>query len=165
MAAPEQTVELVSTKEIELFLPLMQEIDFGDEFLLSILHWCGIGKRATPLEYWEVFLLRAQSKIVGVSGLYRQPGMPSHVCWLGWFAILSQFRRQGFGSAAIQQLFKIARDAACKELWVYTGSRDHIARNFYTNLGFKVVGPARDCAPASTMDDSDIVLKRMLSKV
>ena len=28
MAASEQTVELVDTKEIELFLPLMREIDF-----------------------------------------------------------------------------------------------------------------------------------------
>jgi GNAT superfamily N-acetyltransferase len=30
--------------------------------------------------------------------------MPSHVCWLGWFAIRPQFRRQGFGTAAIQYL-------------------------------------------------------------
>jgi hypothetical protein len=76
MAAAGQIVELVSTKEIELFLPLMREIDFGDAFLLSMLHWCGIGKRSKPLEYWQVFLLRAKSQIVGVSGLYRQPGMP-----------------------------------------------------------------------------------------
>jgi len=82
------TVELIATKEIELFLPVMREIDFGDPFLLSMLHWCGIGKRSKPLEYWQVFLLRAKSEIIGVSGLYRQPGMPSHLCWLGWFAIL-----------------------------------------------------------------------------
>jgi hypothetical protein len=82
MAAAEQIVELVSTKDIELFLPLMREIDFGDAFLLSMLHWCGIGKRSRPLEYWQVFLLRAKSQIIGVSGLYRQLGTPSHVCWL-----------------------------------------------------------------------------------
>ena len=75
MAAPKRTVELVNTKEIELFLPLMREIEFGDAFLLSMLHWCGIGKRSSPLEYWQVFLVRADSEIVGVSGLYRQPGM------------------------------------------------------------------------------------------
>jgi hypothetical protein len=34
MAASEQTVELVCTKDIELFLPVMREIDFGDAFLL-----------------------------------------------------------------------------------------------------------------------------------
>jgi hypothetical protein len=45
MPGGEQIVELVSTREIELFLPVMREVDFGDAFLLSMLHWCGIGKR------------------------------------------------------------------------------------------------------------------------
>jgi RimJ/RimL family protein N-acetyltransferase len=163
MAAPEQTVELVSTNEIELFLPLMREIDFGDEFLLSMLHWCGIGKRATPLEYWQVFLVRAQSKIVGVSGLYRQPGMPSHVCWLGWFAIRPQFRRRGFGSAAIHSLVSYALNIKCTEIWVYTNFDDHIARRFYTSLDFKILGPAHEYAPEKTMSPSDVVLRREIT--
>ena len=163
MAASEQTVELVSTKEIELLLPLMREIDFGDAFLLSMLHWCGIGKRSSPLEYWQVFLLRAKSHIIGVSGLYRQPGMPSRVCWLGWFAIRPQFRRQGFGSAAIHQLYDVARNAGSRELWVYTGSHDEVARIFYASLGFEVLGPASVCTPGKTMNDSDIVLRRILA--
>jgi ribosomal protein S18 acetylase RimI-like enzyme len=121
---------VVSTKEIELFLPLMREIDFGDAFLLSMLHSCGIGKRSRSLDYWQVFLLQAKSQIVGVSRLYRQPGMPSHVCWLGWFAIRPQFRRQGFGTAAIHQLCHAARSAGSRELWVYTGSHDDAARAF-----------------------------------
>jgi RimJ/RimL family protein N-acetyltransferase len=163
MAASEQTVELVSTKDIELFLPLMREIDFGDTFLLSVLHWCGIGKRSRPLEYWQVFLLRAKSQIIGVSGLYRQPGMPSHVCWLGWFAVRPQFRRKGFGTAAIHQLCHAARDAGSTELWVYTDRHDEVARIFYLSLGFEVLGPASDYAAGKTMDDSDIVLKRILA--
>jgi ribosomal protein S18 acetylase RimI-like enzyme len=162
MPAFEQTVELVSTKDIELFLPLMREIDFGDAFLLSMLHWCGIGKRSRPLEYWQVFVLRAKSQIIGVSGLYRQPGMPSHVCWLGWFAIRPQFRRRGFGTAAIDELCRTARNTGSTELWVYTGSNDNIARTFYLSLGFEVLGPASDYAPGRTMDDSDIVLRRAL---
>jgi ribosomal protein S18 acetylase RimI-like enzyme len=163
MAASEQTVELVSTKNIELFLPLMREIDFGDEFLLSMLHWCGIGKRSRPLEYWQVFLLRAKPNLIGVSGLYRQPGMPSHVCWLGWFAIRPQFRRQGFGTAAIQQICSTACGLGSTELWVYTGSHDDVARLFYTRLGFEVLGPASNYAPGRTMHDSDIVLRRILA--
>jgi hypothetical protein len=74
MAAGEQIVELVSTKEIELFLPVMQEIDFGDAFLLSMLHRCGIGKRSRPLDYGQVFLLRAKSQIIGASGLLSTTG-------------------------------------------------------------------------------------------
>jgi hypothetical protein len=38
MTAAAESVELVSTREIELFLPVMREIDFGDALLLSTLH-------------------------------------------------------------------------------------------------------------------------------
>lgn len=162
MAADEQIVELVSTREIELFLPVMREIDFGDAFLLSMLHWCGIGKRSKPIEYWQVFLIRAKGQVIGVSGLYRQPGIPSNVCWLGWFAIRPQFRRQGFGTAAIRQLYHAVRSVGSTELWVYTSSDDETAQIFYTSLGFEVLGPASDCAPGKTLDDSDIVLRRNL---
>jgi ribosomal protein S18 acetylase RimI-like enzyme len=162
MAMTGQSVELVDTKEIELFLPLIREIDFGDAFLLSMLHWCGIGKRARPLEYWQVLLLQADSQIVGVSGLYRQPGMPSHVCWLGWFAIRPKFRRRGLGSAAIDSLASHARTINCREIWVYTGADDQIARDFYISLGFEVIGPAHEWAHGKTTNPSDVVLRLKL---
>jgi ribosomal protein S18 acetylase RimI-like enzyme len=162
MSAMEKIVELVSTRNIEMFIPILREIDFGDQFLLSMLHWCGIGHRATPLEYWQVFLVRSQFETVGVSGLYRQPGTPAHICWLGWFAIRPQFRRRGFGSAAIRLLASPARAIDCKEIWVYTGAEDHIARDFYISLDFEVIGPAHEWAHGKTTDPSDVVLRRKL---
>jgi ribosomal protein S18 acetylase RimI-like enzyme len=163
MSAAEQTVELIETKDIQMFLPVMKEIDFGDRFLLSMLHWCGIGRRSTPLEYWKVFLLRAEGDVVGVSGLYRQAGMAETVCWVGWFGIRPRFRRQGFGKRAMNGLIEFARRMAVEELWVYTGSSDSIAVCFYESLGFKLLGTAADWAQDRTMDDSDIVLRRILS--
>jgi len=163
MSPAGQTVELVETREIQMFLPVMKEIDFGDRFLLSMLHWCGIGQRSTPLDYWKVFLLRAEGDVVGVSGLYRQPGMAQHVCWIGWFAIRPRFRRQGYGKSAMCALIKFAQSIAAKELWVYTGSSDDIAVSFYKSLGFEVLGAAADWAPGRTMDNSDIVLRCILS--
>jgi RimJ/RimL family protein N-acetyltransferase len=164
MPAGEQTVELVSTKQLEMFIPVLKDIaqEFGDRFLLAMLHWCEIGRRSTPLGYWQVFLIRAQSEIVGVSGLYRQPGMSSNICWLGWFAIRPEFRRRGFGRAAIIAVCDFARKLTFKELWVYTGTTDKIAIKFYASLGFELLGPAVEWALGRTMDDSDLVLKRML---
>jgi ribosomal protein S18 acetylase RimI-like enzyme len=162
MSAAEQTVELVETKEIQMFLPVMNEIDFGDRFLLSMLHWCGIGQRSTPLDYWKVFLLRARGDAVGVSGLYRQPGTPDNVCWVGWFGVRPRFRREGFGTNAMFALFDVAQNIGSQELWVYTGSSDDVAVSFYKGLGFEVLGSAAEWAPGRTMDDSDIVLRRML---
>jgi GNAT superfamily N-acetyltransferase len=164
MPASSNTVELITTKQLDLFLPIMRELadDFGDRFLLSMLHWCGIGHRAKPLGFWQVFLIRNGNIILGVSGLYRQPESPGHLFWLGWFAIRPKFRRRGFGRAAIHAIADYARTLACKELWVYTGFSDEIARRFYTTLGFEILGPARDHTPGQTMDDSDIVLKLQL---
>ena len=162
MPAGSQTVDLVSTHQIELFIPILKEIDFGDRFMLSMLHWCGIGQRSTPLELWQVFLIQSDQEIVGVSGLYRHPGSPKHLCWLGWFAIRPKFRRQGFGSAAIHAIVDYARTMSCKELWVYTGFSDEIAKSFYLSQGFEFLGTAIEWAPGQTMGDSDIVLRRML---
>ena len=165
MSTSAETVELIATKEIDLFLSVMKDLanDFGDRFLLSMLHWCEIGRRSTSLDYWEVFLLRSAGEVVGVSGLYRQPGMPRTVCWIGWFGVRPPFRRRGYGSAAIHALVKHARTMDCKELWVYTGSSDQAAKSFYTKLGFELLGSAGDYAPRRTMNDSDIVLKLRLN--
>jgi len=111
---------------------------------------------------WQVFILRVRDDVVGVSGLYRQPGMAQTVCWVGWFAIRPGFRRQGFGKSAMDALIDFAKSIQAKELWVYTGSADDIAVSFYKSLGFELLGPAADWAPGRTMDDSDIVLRRML---
>jgi ribosomal protein S18 acetylase RimI-like enzyme len=162
MSAAEQSVELVETTDIEMFLPVMKEVDFGDRFLLSMLHWCGIGRRSTSLAYWKVFLLRSAGQVVGVSGLYRQPGMPETVCWVGWFGIRPRFRRKGFGTRAMYLLWDFARNNGCQELWVYTGSSDDIAVCFYKSLGFEVLGTAARWARRQTMDDSDIILRRRL---
>lgn len=89
--------------------------------------------------------------------------MPPYLCWLGWFAIRPQFRRQGFGTAAICRLCGTARNASFKELWVYTGREDDIAWLFYVRLGFQLLGAASDYALGKTMDDSDIVLRRILA--
>jgi len=59
-------------------------------------------------------------------------------------------------------LIDFAKGIQVKELWVYTGSADDIAVNFYKSLGFELLGCAAELAPGRTTDDSDVVLKRML---
>jgi hypothetical protein len=78
MSAAEQTVELVETKEIQLFLPVMKEIDFGDRFLLSTLHWCGILVKFIP---------------------YREP--PSDKPYIGSAFTSSTSNRRAYGSRAL----------------------------------------------------------------
>ena len=143
-------------------LPLFPLRELAQLFLLSMLHWCGIGHRAMPLDFWQVFLIRTGDTIAGVSGLYRQPESPEYLFWLGWFGICPKFRRQGLGSAAIRAIAEYARTLAGKELWVYTGFSDEIAQRFYGRAGFQLLGSAREHASNQTMADSDIILKLRL---
>ena len=106
--------------------------------------------------------MRARGDVVGVSGLYRQPGTPQNVCWVGWFGVRPRFRRESFGTNAMRALFDVARSIDAQELWVYTGSSDDIAVRFYKSLGFEVLGSAAEWATGRTMDDLDIVLRKML---
>jgi len=69
---------------------------------------------------------------------------------------------QGFGTRAMYLLWDFARSVAGQGLWVYTDSSDDIALRFYKGLGFEVLGTAAQWAHGQTMDDSDIVLRRML---
>jgi ribosomal protein S18 acetylase RimI-like enzyme len=59
-------------------------------------------------------------------------------------------------------LIDFARRIAAKELWIYTGSSDTIAISFYRSLSFELLGTAAHQAPGRTMDDSDVVLRRIL---
>src|SRR5258708_32846713 len=134
------TVELITTKEIDLFLPIMRELadDFGDRFLLSMLHWCGIGKRANPLLFWEVFLLRANREIVGVCGLYQMSETPASLAWLGWFGIRPAVRRRGYGSSAIHSLADRTCNMGCNDRLDHTSAVNAVANPAYTKGGFLV---------------------------
>jgi GNAT superfamily N-acetyltransferase len=112
--------------------------------------------------YWQVFLVRRGDETVGVAGLYRQPGMAKDTCWIGWLGVRPAFRRQVIGTSTIQNLIAAAQNIGCKTLWVYTGAEDQIAIQFYQKVGFAVVGPAGQSAPGQTMNDSDIVLNKVI---
>ncbi len=156
-------IELIKSRDPVDFLPLLREIDFGDRFILSMMHWCGIGKRSTPLEFWQVYLVKSKDQIVGVTGLYRQPGMSQKVLWLGWTGLLPSMRRQGLGSATVRAVLREAKAQNCDELWVYTGSADSAAGAFYQNLGFELRGRAAVVAKGLTGEQDDWVLKAILN--
>jgi GNAT superfamily N-acetyltransferase len=152
-------VELLDSRELEQFLPVLREVELGDPFLLSMLHWCGYGKRSTPLAYWQVYLVRHGSEVVGVVGLYQRNETAKHIHWLGWFGIMPLWRRKHFGSAAVRQVIAKAKERGGRELWVYIGQNDSQAAQFYINVGFELLGTACDKAPDQTINNTDTILR------
>jgi len=152
-------VYLIRTRDIIEFVSLIKEIEFGDRFSLSMLHWCGIGKREYPLKFWEVYIAKIDNETVGVIGLYQQMETKTESVWVGWFGVRPQFRRKGIGTTLINQLKKIAADYKFRELLVFTDQDNVAALSLYQNNGFIKVEPSEAVSLGKTHDPSDIVLK------
>lgn len=159
-----RSVRLRESRRIEDFLPVMHEVELGDRFLLSMLHWCGFGSRSTPLDFWQVFLIEIAAEQAGVTGLYRPPISDARIFWIGWFGVRPKFRRQGIGREVLRLVRERARMLDGQELWVYTGVTDHAALRLYSSNGFEQLGPGASHAPGLTMEPSDIVFRLRLSE-
>jgi hypothetical protein len=68
-------------------------------------------------------------------------------------------RRLGGDKRRAQMLCEVS---GMMKLWVYTGMSDHVAVSSYKSLGFEILGTAGKWAHGRTMDDTDIVMRRML---
>ena len=151
---------LTQSRDIILFIPVLQEIELGDRFLLSMLHWCGIGKRSTELQFWEVSLAMDGTTPLGVCGLYQNPGMPKHLAWVAWLGIRRSARRQGAGAAMLDALILHARSKhGFSELWVYTDGDKPDVHRYYERGGFRYVGEGGDLAPDVVMSPSDKIFR------
>ena len=153
---------LMQTRNIIDIIPLLQELEFGDKFSLSMLHWCGIGQRAYPLAFWEVYIVKANEETIGVIGLYRQVHTPIGVAWIGWFGVRPSFRDRGLGTQMLRDLVKIAKEYKFKELWVFTDRENRGALRFYEQFGFINLGTVEENHPGVTHDPTDVVLKYSL---
>ncbi|MBS0657745.1 MAG: GNAT family N-acetyltransferase [Verrucomicrobia bacterium] len=156
-------VQLLESRRIDDFLPVMRELEHGDRFLLSMLHWCGFGQRSTKLDYWQVLLITHRAEVAGVTGLYRPPDSDSSVFWIGWFGVRPKHRRSGVASAAIELLVDRARRQGARELKVYTGAHDSAALAFYEGFGFDRIGVGSAHADGQPIEVTDVVFRMQLA--
>jgi len=157
---PVPQLEFFDSQEIVDFLPLLKGLDeLGDRFRLSMLHWCGHGQRATPLDYWRVHLVRQDGTTIGVCGLYRPPNESLDVFWLGWLGILRPYRRQRIASFILKRMHEEAQALGAKEIRVFTESRNAAVQTFYAKNGYTPMGVAAVFAPGQGCDPNDLVLR------
>ncbi|TVP62095.1 MAG: GNAT family N-acetyltransferase [Nodularia sp. (in: Bacteria)] len=157
-----ESLKIIQTTDIVDFIPLLQELEFGDQFSLSMLKWCGIGQRDQSISFWQVYITKLATESIGVMGLYQLIDSPANVVWMGWFGLRPHFRRQGWGTKMIHKLKEYALSFQFQELWVFTNYDNLAAISFYENYGFIQLGEAADICPGKTHELSDIILKYTL---
>lgn len=157
-------IEIICSKDINLFLPLMRDItDLEERFLLAMLRWCGYGRpRHTPLKFWEVYTALIKSKPVGVSGLYQNQNTPAHIGWVGWLGVIPQYRNSGIGTRLIDYVARRASAIGMSELMVYTDDDNCGAIDFYQTVGFCHLGRAIEEFPSDDYEIKNIVMRKIV---
>jgi len=84
------------------------------------------------------YVLELDKKIIGVSGLYYDYEDPKDVIWIDYFAILSKYQKQGYGSKMMENLVSICKKKKVRMLCVFTDKDGALA--FYQKKGFNTCG-------------------------
>jgi GNAT superfamily N-acetyltransferase len=164
-----EKIELILSKDKRKFKTLISGLykDFGEPFSDTIELWLSEGP--DDYEFWEVYLIYLNGKIIGLCGLYSQyEKSDKKELWLGWFGILKKHRSSGIGAKVLKLLEARAREFGCSVLISYV-NREGKPLNFYYSNGFKrvcSVGEYLSKHPDLDMDDFEneddhIITKRI----
>lgn len=85
-------------------------------------------------KHWVAYL---EKQPVGIVGIYAYKAYPKDA-WLGWYGVLQEFRKRGFG----KEIFEFAKNEAVKlgfeNLRLYTDEEDnYIATKLYEKFGME----------------------------
>lgn len=92
------------------------------------------------LDYEKYYLVYDNDDIVGITGLYSNEDFNEiNSIWLGWFGVLNEFRRKGYGQQILIDTINMAKDLAkkypIKYFRLYTSEKDDsIAQPLYYKI-------------------------------
>ena len=83
------------------------------------------------LDYRIVYL---NDKPIGVTGIYSYHEYPDDA-WLGWFGILDEYRKQGYGGLVLDKTIELAKEKGYKSFRLYTDEYAKSAHKLYESRG------------------------------
>ena len=126
--------ELLNDENIEVAFKIQKEIfplENGSEDLKE-----AHANVCPPQQYLQKYwLAKDNDKYVGICGLYAYNLAPKDA-WLGWFGVVEDERRKGFGTQILSNTMQIARDMGFDTLRLYTDEEENdIAIKLYEKIG------------------------------
>lgn len=127
---------LVTAENLAIVLDMWHKI-FPNETL-----WCGFAlaencfQKSLHDPYLRYYIHYNGDTPVGISGIYKEDAEPESA-WLGWFGVLPEYRRQGFGTKIMDYFIQECRSLGKKYARLYTGAENTIGQKFYEAYGYK----------------------------
>ncbi len=73
-------------------------------------------KHLSSIKYW---LVKEDNKIMGICGLYSYH-LYKDDAWLGWFGVVEEERRKGYGSQILNRMMSMSQELGFKNFRLYT---------------------------------------------
>lgn len=81
------------------------------------------------LDYNKYYLVYDKDKVIGITGLYSNDDLnETNSIWLGWFGVLKEYRKNGYGTQILIDTINMAKELTkkypIKYFRLYTSERD-----------------------------------------
>ncbi|MBQ9791326.1 MAG: GNAT family N-acetyltransferase [Clostridia bacterium] len=127
-------LELLNEDNIDIAINIQKEIfplENGSEDLKEAL-----ANICPPHQFLQKYwLAKNNDKYVGICGLYAYKSAPKDA-WLGWFGVIQDERRKGFGTQILSNTIQIAKNFGFHTLRLYTDEEaNDTAIKLYEKIG------------------------------
>ncbi len=82
-------------------------------------------------DYYIVYL---NQEPIGITGIYSYHEYPENA-WLGWFGILNQYRKKGYGGIVLDKTIELAKEKGYTKFRLYTDEYAKSAHKLYKSRG------------------------------
>ncbi len=82
-------------------------------------------------DYYIVYL---DEEPIGITGIYSYHEYPENA-WLGWFGILNQYRKRGYGGRVLDKTIELAKEKGYTKFRLYTDEYAKSAHKLYKSRG------------------------------
>lgn len=125
------TFQKITNKNLELACEIQNTIFPEEDARENFIEQINKDPYRKEMDYYIVFV---ENTPIGVTGIYAYHEYPDDA-WLGWFGVLKDYRRNGYGGIILDKTIELAKQKGYKNFRLYTDETAKSAHKLYESRG------------------------------
>ena len=125
------TFQKITNENLELACEIQNTIFPEEDARENFIEQINKDSYRKEMDYYIVFV---ENTPIGVTGIYAYHEYPDDA-WLGWFGVLKDYRRNGYGGIILDKTIELAKQKGYKNFRLYTDETAKSAHKLYESRG------------------------------
>lgn len=125
------TFQKITNENLELACEIQNTIFPEEDARENFIEQINKDPYRKEMDYYIVFV---ENTPIGVTGIYAYHEYPDDA-WLGWFGVLKDYRRNGYGGIILDKTIELAKQKGYKNFRLYTDETAKSAHKLYESRG------------------------------